>query len=423
MKKSTKIITGITALVLSAVLLFVTVITINGNRGNSNLAQAQTRTVYMDNKVLESDEVFSRYENASLTTEGTVTTFKGSKKFDTSLFSEDELISINQIDENLLNVDYEISVDKETGKVSITVGMPEENGEYAKDTLVGTYFTNANGKADALFVLDGEPVLLSDLCGDGVLDNIGFFSNLWKNIKKVFNALIKVIVVSIAPTFELLGGLIAIVLAPVSIYQSNKNYESNKKQNVATLDEKTNYPNYIDAQHSFYNWSMGFDSLEDNGCGAIATYNALVFTGKIAANSNAQEKSESLANIIRSYETSSGTLITGALGINPAVIGPILAKYGVNVTEYRNSFGAGLFESRCRNLKNNEMAILCYWYLYKGKPLAHNICILKEYSSSYKNGYAFRALNNGPDKIIYSMYDFLFKSNMQGFLNGWIVTK
>ena len=116
------------------------------------------------------------------------------------------------------------------------------------------------------------------------------------------------------------------------------------------MDEKTNYPNYIDAQHSFYNWSMGFDSLEDNGCGAIAT----------------PSPQRSLNNTGSPSKTNNASALPFAL-----------VKYvPTNVSLAYSPFS---FESRCRNLKNNEMAILCYWYLYKGKPLAHNICILKEF--------------------------------------------
>lgn len=85
--------------------------------------------------------------------------------------------------EEFLNITYGVTYNI-NGSVILSISMTNDSGEVVTDTLEGIVTTKSDGSADAILLLDGECVLLSELCGEGIIDNIGFLSNFWKTIKK-----------------------------------------------------------------------------------------------------------------------------------------------------------------------------------------------------------------------------------------------
>ncbi len=181
MKKSTKIITGITALVLSAVLLFVTVITINGNRGNSNLAQAQTRTVELTQSAVDVQSLLNEFDNAKLTKVGTTTYFEGFKSINESQLSNFDYISDSDLDklEDCITK-YNFSYDYESNIVTIAAMAILKDGTVQIDEIKGVGFLSEKNEIDAVMNVDGESVLLSEMRSAGLIENCGWFSKLIK---------------------------------------------------------------------------------------------------------------------------------------------------------------------------------------------------------------------------------------------------
>lgn len=110
----------------------------------------------------------------------------------------------------------------------------------------------------------------------------------------------------------------------ISASESAANYNHNK--DVLIPDEAL-YQGMIIDQWQMNEYKYGNDSSRNNGCGWIATYNALQFLGN-------PRKEE---DIIRSYEQN-GVLLGGTLGTNPFGIGKLFEDAGCQVDYTVTSF-------------------------------------------------------------------------------------
>lgn len=218
-----------------------------------------------------------------------------------------------------------------------------------------------------------------------------------------------------------LGGVIECCVISFTNSQRVSNYNHNSNQKNIYLSNSANKIGYIDSQSEYSNWKFACQKLSYNGCGVIATFNALKFCGKIAG-----DKKE-LTQLISNYESSPSALFNGALGLNPLAMAPMLNAYGVKVKTYSGAFGQAAYELDCEKLASNQMAILCYFYVNKSYvPQAHNICIFKNAEGKYIS------LNIGSHKLsdVTSFLRYSIKSTCgrqdisgNGFIQGWIVTK
>lgn len=427
MKSKNKYLISIIAIFLSYAIIFTTIF-VNFGAKNVSVASACVRTVDISRLDVDAQSVFDEFDNVELKTEDSKVSFVGTKQMDLSSLSDIDLISLDEtFGINCKDVTYNLSIDAETSELELSLSFLTENNEVITDTLTGIAITSETGKADALIFIEGETVLLSELCGEDILDNVGFFKWLWSAVKNIANKVVKIlteplklIIIALEPVVELLGGVIEIVTLPFTAWKSASNYNNNIRQSILV-----NGVGYIDDQNDniYKSWKFGFGDINNNGCGIIATYNALVFTNKIT-NKAEEVKDKNLdqyrvncfANLIKSYELSAGALIKGKLGINPAAITPMLKNFGVNVATYSNSSGNLGFELACDNLGENQMAILCYWYT--GPIGAHYICITKK-------GNTYEFINDGaPITYHDSVSEYLHGSQINnGFIKGWIVTK
>ena len=428
MKTKNKFLISIIAIFLSCAIIFTTLF-VNFGTKDVGVASACVRTVDVSRLDVEAQSVFDEFENVELKTEGSKVSFAGTKQMDLSSLSDIDLIALDEtFGINFKDVTYNLSIDAETSELELSLSFITENNEVITDTLMGIAITSETGKADALIFMDGETILLSELCGEDVLDNVGFFKWLWSAVKniasKVINILsepIKLIIIALEPAVELLGGVIEIVTLPFTAWKSDVNYNHNIAHTKLVVDKSTGYiTNQSDSDYK--SWYFGFGDIYNNGCGVIATYNALVFTNKIK-NDKADVKDNNLdkyrvncfANLIRSYELSAGTLIKGKLGTNPGAITPMLQSYGVNVATYSSTDGNLGFELACDHLGENQMAILCYWY---SEPIGAHYTIIT------KSGNTYKFINNGGETSCKSVSAYLHSSQINnGFIKGWIVTK
>ena len=204
MKTRTKIITSIIALVLSAVMLFVAV-AVNNNTGKMVIADTPTRTVALAQSSIDAQSILDEFDDATLKTEGTTTYFEGFKPLDLNAVSE--LDSISEVDYETLSkctVKYNFSYDYESNIATLSADMKNEQGEIEVETISGYAFINQTGEIDALMDVDGEFILISEMQDAGLIQNCGWFSNLFKKI--VVAVVTVVVVAAVAATIVATAG-------------------------------------------------------------------------------------------------------------------------------------------------------------------------------------------------------------------------
>ena len=421
----------------------------------ASTTQAVTRTVEIG-QMLDEQSVLNEYEDVTVQTEGLKTEFTGYRSIDPSLF--DEIDNVNQSDEKQseCRVLYRYSYDMATNIVTIYAEMNNEYGEIVVDTLYGLAFTNGNGEIDAIISLDdGDSIYLSDLMASKI-DNVGWLSRL---VKKVAAAIVvravnstkvvaavaaatvatvvaKVIVEPIVPSAKkVIDDVVdaakttvqAISAACTEKSQAMKNYEHNKKLNQAKLYKKINrklVDEYIHDQDLCSEWKYGTDkidtkllnkiagrelknTLDNNGCGIIATYNALRFLH----NNKRISSMPSLAQIIYEIERNSGTLALGYFGTDPYHPLEYFASKGIRRKQYVTS---SQYEKAMRNMSPNQCAMVCYWNeKYNVTAGAHFVMFTKNEQNNYR-------VYNGDDETATTLSQILGKGE-GAYITGYIV--
>ena len=184
------------------------------SKATSESLQLMTRTVKVDDSVIDFESVFNSYEDAKLETDGSLTTFEGKQTIKFSDLEELEEEELAQLEVEELKLQYRYTFDYVTDKVTITVISLETNeiGEVVEnvvDTIEGTAFINDQGNIDAELDFDGETILLSELQESGVIDNCGWFKKLCKKVTKAVKKVTKTVVGVV--------GTVATVVVPAAI--------------------------------------------------------------------------------------------------------------------------------------------------------------------------------------------------------------
>ena len=137
---------------------------------------ANVRTVQLSNNEMDYQAILNEFEDSTLTTEGTLTTFTGYQALDPSVFEEIDNLSESDV-ETLAEckVGYKFTYDTESNVVTIYASMENELGEIEMDTISGVGFINEDGEIDAVMNVDGEGVLLSEMRNAGMIQNCGWF--------------------------------------------------------------------------------------------------------------------------------------------------------------------------------------------------------------------------------------------------------
>lgn len=193
MKTKNKFFISIIAIMLSCVIMFTTLsVNTNTNRASVASASAAVRTVDISRASLDAQSVLNEFDSVELKTEGTLTTFTGYQQLDVELLNELDLIALAEIyDTSSKRICYKSSYDIENGIVTLTAVMEDslnkDDCEAIIDTMEGVLFLDENGNFDAVFDCEGESILLSDMIDADLVEECGFFSNLWSKVKKVWN--------------------------------------------------------------------------------------------------------------------------------------------------------------------------------------------------------------------------------------------
>lgn len=196
----TNVITAVLLLVLVSICFYAYTV--------SPKTELSVRDVELNTIQLDYSSILNEFENAELKTEGSLTTFVGYKTLDASLFDELDNVSDSNVEqEEGCQVKYNFSYDSETNIVTLSAVM--ENGEKLEiEEIYGSAFFDENGKLDAVMDLDGEYILLSEMQNLNLIQNCGWFSNLFKKIAKVVVA-----VAAVAVCVATAGAGVAAVIA------------------------------------------------------------------------------------------------------------------------------------------------------------------------------------------------------------------
>ena len=187
-KKSFWFISLISLLIVSVAVLF-----FYSNTIGAKETQLKVRNVELTTE-LDYSSIINSFENARVTKEGSLTTFEGYQTLDASIFEGLDNVSASDIESSVgCQVKYNFSYDNETNVVTLSAVM--ENGDdFAIEEIYGSAFIDENGRLDAVMDFDGEFVLLSEMQNAGMIQNCGWFSNLFKTFVKVAIAVVAVAV-------------------------------------------------------------------------------------------------------------------------------------------------------------------------------------------------------------------------------------
>jgi len=184
----------ITAIILALLVPISTLMISKLQVDNTTANVSATRTVELENAAIDYESILNEFENSTLKTEGSLTTFEGYKPIDASVLSEFDNLSSSDIEQvQDTYVKYNFSYDEETNIVTLRAEMKNENGEIEIEEISGVGFINDKNQIDAVMNIDGESILLSEMNEAGMIQNCGWFKKL---IKKVVKAVVKIAVVA-----------------------------------------------------------------------------------------------------------------------------------------------------------------------------------------------------------------------------------
>lgn len=151
-----------------------------------------TRTVELTNAAIDYESILNEFENSTLTTEGSLTTFEGYQTLNLADFAEIDLVSDSTVEDEMnFSVKYNFSYDAETNLVTVSVTTEYEDGSTEVDEISGAAFVNEQGDIDAVLDIDGELILLSELQESGMIENCGWFKKLVKKVAKTVKKVCK----------------------------------------------------------------------------------------------------------------------------------------------------------------------------------------------------------------------------------------
>lgn len=148
--------------------------------------QAVVRTIDATPNEIDYQGILEEFEDAKLEESGTLTTFEGTKEISLEDYTELDNLSESDIEtcENM-TVTYNFSYDSETNIVTVSATTKSGENTIEVEEIQGVAFINEKGNVDAVMNIDGEGLLLSEMQDMGIIQNCGWFKNLFKKVVKV----------------------------------------------------------------------------------------------------------------------------------------------------------------------------------------------------------------------------------------------
>ncbi|MGD9901533.1 MAG: hypothetical protein AB7S44_03240 [Spirochaetales bacterium] len=175
-------------------LAFILAITPSLFQINKTQQAVNTRTIELSVQAMDYESVLNEeFDNFNLVTTDSLTTLTAESLINLSDLGEiDNLSETTSEEEQEVSVHYTFSFDSETNIVTLFAEL--QNGEEVLiDTLTGVAFVNAEGNYDALFEVEGDYILLSEMQNVGMIENCGWFSKL---VNKIVVAAVVVVAVA-----------------------------------------------------------------------------------------------------------------------------------------------------------------------------------------------------------------------------------
>lgn len=209
MKTKNRILVGFITLMISSVLLLGTFATTKSFSSVAETLTASERTVELNYDFLDDQSISDEFDEYSYQTNDNGFDFVAKKAFDMSLFSELDLVGLNENEDQVV-IRYDVQyVDDET-TILLTVTIEGEEDIPLTETIPGLITYNSAGETDVMFAVDGEYIWLSELTESGQLDEVSWLSNYIKNkiisaqkaINNFFNDLAKNVVPKLKPAIH-----------------------------------------------------------------------------------------------------------------------------------------------------------------------------------------------------------------------------
>lgn len=182
-----------------ACIMCLSFVIINYQQAEYTSANIATRTVELQKNELNYESILNEFENGKLETDGSLTTFEGTKTINLLDFAELNNLSATEIiEESKIEVKYNFSYDNETNIVTLSAKtINTTTNEIEIEEIYGVAFINELGEIDALLDVDGEYIYLSEMQDSGLIQNCGWFKNLFKTVAaKVVVAVVAVVAVA-----------------------------------------------------------------------------------------------------------------------------------------------------------------------------------------------------------------------------------
>ena len=112
---SKKLTFMITAIILALLVPISTILITKLQADNTAANVSARRTVELENAAIDYESILNEFENSTLKTEGSITTFEGYQTLNLADFTEIDLVSSSTVEEELnFSVKYNFSYDAET---------------------------------------------------------------------------------------------------------------------------------------------------------------------------------------------------------------------------------------------------------------------------------------------------------------------
>ena len=220
MKTTKRFVTSIIILMLTCVLLFTTL----------SMSNPVSQTLYADDKVaqirtasltindIEQQDLEDEFDVFNVYSTDSGIDIIAKKNFSADILSELDLIGIDE--ENDFTVRYEVQYIENEETVLLTAIIEGVDDIPVIDTIPGLVTYNSNGEADVLFSVEGEYVWLSEVQEPETLNEIGWFSSLFKAItnavKEVVKTVAKVVTTILAPAIRIASNVAVKLLGPTA---------------------------------------------------------------------------------------------------------------------------------------------------------------------------------------------------------------
>lgn len=141
------------------------------------------RTIDATPNEIDYQSILDEFEDASLELEGKLTTFEGIKPISLEEFTELNNLSESDIATcEAMSVKYNFSYDSDTNIVTVSAETKSGDNIIEVEEIQGVAFINDKGNIDAVMNIDGEGLLLSEMQDMGIIQNCGWFKNLFKKV-------------------------------------------------------------------------------------------------------------------------------------------------------------------------------------------------------------------------------------------------